>query len=67
MASSTTITIGPAAGGWRVSTSDDRLGGFFVSRKAALAFARDEALWAKQPPAVVETAPDVPTTRPRSH
>jgi hypothetical protein len=40
MPSPTTITIGLAArGGWRVSTPDDLVGGVFVSRKAAIAFA----------------------------
>jgi len=43
-----TVNIGPVAGGvWRVSTQDDSFGGVFLSRKAALAFARDEAGWTK--------------------
>lgn len=67
MVSSLVITIGQAAGGgWRVSTPDDRVGGLFVSRKAALAFARDEAMWAERRQVVVEVASEKPT-RPRSH
>jgi hypothetical protein len=34
-------------GAWRVSTPDGSFGGVFTSRKAALAFARGEAGWAK--------------------
>ncbi len=42
------VRVDPAPeGAWRVSTPDDSFGGVFTSRKAALAFARGEAGWAK--------------------
>ena len=47
-ATRSTVSVGPAPkGAWRVSTADDSFGGVFTSRRAALAFARDEAGWTK--------------------
>jgi len=61
MASTATIvSVGRAAGGfWRVTTDDDRLGGIFATRKAAVSFARAEARMLKPVRAVIsEDAPD---------
>jgi len=59
MPAATIISVGPAgSGAWRVSTEDDRLGGWFLSHKAALAFAREEARMSRLEVVVRAADPD---------